>query len=165
MAEADKKKTLANPALVTESGGVPARVVIGCKLPHGLALDAATIPQYLANGELADSGERDLDERIIIKGTDSLRVVGEDGTDTGVIMPGSGGYGITVLEGKDVERWRDWYARHREYPPVKRGLIFEVGSESDARAEGEKRRDVKSGAERLDPNKLPAGIEKADTKS
>lgn len=156
---ADEKKNLEAPAVDAKGGGAPSRVVVGCKLQHGLAIDAETSPIRHPSGELVDSGDRDLGRRIVLNGTDSLTI-----KDTGFIVPDSGGYGITVLEGWQVEAWRDWYARHREFAPVKRGMIFEVADESEAKAEGRKRADVKSGAERIDPEKLPTGIQKADEK-
>lgn len=134
------------------------RVVVGCKLPQGLYIDAPTQRVEDGNKNLIETGERDLDRRVLLNGTNSTAVAGADG----IIRHANGGYGITVLEGDAAELFKDWMARMRDFAPVKKGFIFEVPTEADAKKEGISRAKHRNGMEGLDPDKPGPGVTKAD---
>ncbi|MBX9593934.1 MAG: hypothetical protein K2X46_06200 [Roseomonas sp.] len=134
------------------------RIVVGCKLPQGLYIDAPTQRIEDGNKNLIETGERDLDRRVLLRGTNSTSITGDDG----VVRHANGGYGVTVLEGDQAETFRDWMKRMADFPPVKRGFIFEVATEADAKKEGVSRAKLKNGMEGLDPDKPGPGVTKAD---
>lgn len=120
-------------------------VFVGCKLPGGLYIDSAdaeALPGVTPNPE----------QRILLNGMNSV-------TDSaGLILPGSGGYGITEV---DADFFNDWMTRHKDYAPVKAGLIFVTQKEGDAKQEAQSRASVQSGFEGVNPDKPGPGVEKA----
>lgn len=70
-----------------------------------------------------------------------------------------GGFGIT--EGVPRAFWDRWMKQSKDLAMVKNGLVFAMESTASARdkaADGA----AASGFERLDPNKMPANLEKAE---
>lgn len=128
---------------------MPNTVFVGCKLPSGLYLDRA-------DTEATPGIAPDESQRVMLNGTSSV-------TDrSGLILPYSGGYGVTEV---DADFFNDWMARHKDYPPVKNGLIFVVDKEADARKEARGRAGVQNGFEGANPDKPGPGVEKADKKA
>lgn len=127
-------------------------VFVACKLPGGLMLDAPTTAQLDDKKQLVDSGERDVSQRVTLAGTNS--VIRDHAVD-----PESGGYGVTEV---DADFWTDWVARHKDYPPVKNGLVFALPNLADVKREAKSRGSEKNGTEPLDPEKPAPGIQKAD---
>lgn len=111
-------------------------VFVGCKLPNGLHLDSA-------DADATPGVAPDEKNRVTLNGTNSLYV-------NGILLPTSTGYGITEV---DSDFFNDWMARHKDFPPVKNGLIFAMSNEADANKEAKSRASVKSGFEGVDPNK------------
>ncbi len=66
-----------------------------------------------------------------------------------------GGYGMTVM---DKELFDAWYDAHKDYQPVKQGLIFAHEKPESAKAIAKERGKVKSGFEGLDPNAPAPGL-------
>lgn len=121
-------------------------VFVGCKLPSGLYMDHRNVDAM--PGVPPAEGER-----FLLKGTNSVT------TSAGQHLPDSGGYGITAVP---ADFFADWMARHKDFPPVRNGLIFAIANEADARKEAKARGEVLSGFEGLDPEKPGPGLQKAD---
>ncbi len=66
-----------------------------------------------------------------------------------------GGYGLTVV---DKELFDAWHDAHRDYQPVKQGLIFAHEKPDSAKSIAKERTKVKSGFEGLDPNAPAPGL-------
>jgi hypothetical protein len=60
-----------------------------------------------------------------------------------------GGHGLTTV---DKEFFDAWKAEHKDFEPVKQGLIFAHEKESNTRAEAKEKANNKSGFEGIDPN-------------
>lgn len=84
-------------------------------------------------------------KRVTLNGANSSRVIG--------------GHGIT--ERVDKAFWDAWLAIHKDYEPVKRGLIFAQNSTRNAEAEAKEKQDNPSGLEGINPDKPGRGIQKA----
>lgn len=103
-----------------------------------------TVGCKLPNGLHLDLGET----RVTVRGTNSAKVVG--------------GHGIT--ENVDASFFAAWMDKNKELAFVKNGAIFAHEKRANTEAQAEMMEDAKTGLEPLDPNKLPAGLEKADAK-
>lgn len=98
-------------------------VTIGCKLPHGLIIEARD-----------NSGEI---QRVTLKGANDARIVG--------------GYGITENVPADV--WGAWLKRHAKFPAVVNGQVFVHTDIKSVESEAKNRREVVTGFEPIDPVK------------
>lgn len=116
-------------------------VWVGCKLPSGLILDVD-----------GPGGQVDLEKRVVLNGTNSAMV-------GGIVDPNSGGYGLTEVDGEFFE---NWLQSHRDYAPVKAGLIFQVANEGDAKKEARARAKVDNGLGGAVPDQ--SGVQAADKK-
>ena len=67
-----------------------------------------------------------------------------------------GGYGLTSV---DKELADAWFEAYKDFDPVKAGLIFVQDKEANAKAQAKEQTGVKTGTEKLDPNKPAPGIE------
>jgi hypothetical protein len=72
----------------------------------------------------------------------------------------SSGYAITHDIPKDF--WDEWLEQNKEADYVINGMIFAHVSSSSTIAEAREKEAEKSGLERLDPNRLPKGLETSD---
>ncbi len=72
----------------------------------------------------------------------------------------SGGYAMTT--GVPKVFWDEWLRQNEKSNIVVNGLIFAADKEADARKEAKANLKVRSGLERLDPTKLPKGLEKSE---
>ncbi len=104
-----------------------------------------TVGCKLPNGVIIKMGH----QRVHLQGENSAMVIG--------------GHGIT--HGVDKELFDAWMEKHKDYEPVKQGLIFAHEKEVNTRAEATEKIKNKNGAERLDPEKPAPGIKKADDKA
>jgi len=74
--------------------------------------------------------------------------------------------GFAITPGIPKDFWDLWLYQNKDSMLVKNGLIFAHSSESNTVAEAkDKGATLKSGLERLDPNKLPKGIQRYDPKA
>lgn len=98
-------------------------VVVGCKLPHGIVLEAGRYgdPNYT---------------RVRLNGSNSARVVG--------------GYGLTDVS-RDF--WETWYKGHRNLGFVRDGFVFVHGDEASAAAHAREQAGKRTGLEPLDPTR------------
>ena len=67
-----------------------------------------------------------------------------------------GGHGLT--EGVDKEFWDAWLADHKDFDPVKQGLIFAHEKDANTKAEAKEKTNTKTGMEPLDADKPAPGI-------
>lgn len=100
-----------------------------------------TVGCKLPNGLHLDHGGK----RVTLKGSNSALVIG--------------GHGIT--EGVDKDLFDAWMAAHKDYQPVKAGLIFAHDKKANVEAEAKEKATNKSGFEGLNPDKPMPGILKA----
>lgn len=99
----------------------PQFVTIGCKLPHGLIIEARN-----NDGEM---------QRVTLNGANAARIVG--------------GYGIT--EAVPAAVWNAWLKRNAKFPAVINGQVFIHTDLKSAESIARERRDVRSGFEAIDP--------------
>jgi hypothetical protein len=144
------------PPVSVSTGG--ATVTIACKLPAGLLLRLFDMKEH--KEPLMGGGYHAVKRSEPIPGAEFLvlgNAYSQRGQPRGEIV---GGYALTP----DCPRefWDKWLAQNKDSAMVKNHLIFahEVGR--DTRAEARDKKDVVSNLERLDPNKLPKGVEKSE---
>lgn len=72
-------------------------------------------------------------------------------------------FGVGLTPNVDKEFFDAWLARHKDFPPVKKGLVYAYDKAEMAQARAaEESDDVKSGFEALDPEKPGYGVEPTD---
>ncbi|OZI59940.1 hypothetical protein [Bordetella genomosp. 11] len=91
-----------------------------------------TVACKLPNGLVLDLGGK----KVVLKGSRDRDAVA--------------GFGLTQV---DDGFWSTWATTYKDFPALKRGLIFAHAKESGAAAESKEKQDVKSGLEGLDPEK------------
>ena len=82
-------------------------------------------------------------KRVTLNGTNSTEIIG--------------GHGLTLV---DKEFFDAWYDAHRDYAPVKQGLIFAHDKEASVKAEAREKASHKSGFEGINPDKPGHGVER-----
>lgn len=58
------------------------------------------------------------------------------------------GFGVTAM---DADLYNAWLGAHKEFPPVKNGLIFAQASESSIKSQTREHEAVETGSEGIDP--------------
>jgi hypothetical protein len=155
------------PNTIVDTPGAPAadpgagrsagdKVIVACKLPHGLLLRLFHFERVYQ--PVMGGGTREVDEArqhgvvVRLKGNTfpfgtvpQHRIIG--------------GFGIT----EDVSKafWDEWIAQNKEHPAVKNRLIFAMPQLDSVIDEAKQMESIKSGLEPLDPQNLPKGIEPA----
>ncbi len=101
-----------------------------------------TVGCKLPNGLIIRHGEH----RVMLHGSNHSEVIG--------------GHGIT--HGVDAEFFEAWMGAHKDYEPVKQGLIFAHAKEANVRAEAKEKAKNKNGFEQLEPkgNKIEPATDK-----
>lgn len=136
---------------------MPGTVTVACKLPHGLKLRLFnmidTQEPILGGGYRTVKVAREQAKSITIKGWSHAQNMAPD-------APIVGGYALTMNVDKDF--WDAWLEQNQELDAVRNKLIFAHEKPVNAEAESKEKRDVRSGLERLDPKKLPKGINQSD---
>lgn len=143
------------PQVVTKSRSNET-VTVACKLPHGLVLRAFNMIKVAE--PVMGGGSREVPKAQQVPG--EFIVLGTSFPQNGAPRGRMEG-GYTLTTGCPKELWERWLADNKDTPMVKNGLIFAHDSEKSAVSESREKELVRSGFERLDPNKLPKGIEKA----
>lgn len=135
-------------------------VTIACKLPHGLLLRNFKMEE--TQEPVMGGGFRSV--KVARQVGDTVRINGnahpQDKAPIQTIVQGTG-YALTP--GVDKEFWDAWLVANKDHMAVRNGLIFAHEKEASAVAEAREKKSVRSGLERLDPDKLPRGIEKVKT--
>lgn len=98
-------------------------VTIGCKLPHGLIIEARG-----NDGEMV---------KHTLNGTNAARIVG--------------GYGIT--ENVPGDLWKAWLKKNAKFPAVVNGQVFQHTDLKSAESIARERKDIQTGLEPIDPVK------------
>lgn len=114
-----------------------AMIAVACKLPNGLHLD------------LKDS-TGGLVRRVTLRGTAYAQEKGPPG-------PIPGGYMITQV---DEDFWNEWYKRHQSMEIITKKLVFANSRSDRTRDQAVEQEEIRSGMERLDPDKPGSGLEK-----
>lgn len=128
-------------------------VTIACKIPAGLVLRTfhavkKSVPQ--ANGSM-----RDVD--VYVDDPDQVVVNGfSHPQDKAPGHPIIGGFGLTYGVPKDF--WAKWLAQNKDSDVVRNGMIFAHEKPNFAEGSANERAALKSGLERLDPEKPPVNI-------
>ena len=130
-------------------------VTVACKLPHGLQLrvfDMVTIREPIMGGGFREVPvAQECPEQYVVKGNAHAQNMAPN-------APITGGYALTF--GIPKEFWERWVKDNAGSDVVKNNLIFANFKNDYVQGEAEDKKDLKSGLERLNPNKLPKGIEK-----
>jgi hypothetical protein len=127
---------LVKPAPKPQGPKAGATVIVGCKIPSGLIIDARA-----SDGEVI---------RMRLNGSAVPVLATLDRK-----MPShqiEGGFGLTTVN-KDA--FMAWWKDHQDYEPVKRGFVFVAERSDSARSIAQERRGEKTGFEPLNPDKLP----------
>ena len=135
-------------------------VSVACKLPHGLQLrvfDMITTSEPVMGGGMRDvKTARQVGEPVIIKGNAHPQ-------NEAPRAEISSGYAIT--HGVDKDFWDLWVTQNASHEAVRNGLIFAHEKVGNTAAEAREKVEVRSNLERLDPTKLPRGLESAPTQA
>lgn len=132
-------------------------VTVACKLPNGLRLrifDMRKTQELVMGG-----GSRDVKQAFELP--TAYTVYGNS-------HPQNAAPGCPILQGfalthgipKDF--WDKWHEQNKTSDLVTRGLIFAHEKADVVNAQAEEKKAVRSNLERLDPNKLPKGIQRSD---
>lgn len=136
---------------------MPGTVTVACKLPHGLILRifdmAETQEPVMGGGSRTVKVARERPERAVLNGWSHPQ-------NRAPAHPIISGFALT--HGIDKDLWDAWKAQNIENDIVKNHLVFAHEKDANVAAEAKEKRGVRSGLERLDPAKLPRGIQKSD---
>ena len=143
------------PQVVTKSRSNET-VTVACKLPHGLVLRAFNMIKVAE--PVMGGGSRDVKKAQQLPG--EFVVMGTSFPQNGAPR-GRMEFGYALTMGCPKELWERWLSDNKDTPMVLNGLIFAHDSERSTVSEAREKEALRSGFERLDPNKLPKGIEKA----
>lgn len=129
------------------------QVTVACRLPHGMRL---RIYELVKTTEVIMGGTRD----VLVS-----RQKGDDVVVNGWSEPQNHAKkhlveGFAITPGVDKEFFDKWLSQNKDSDVVKNGLIFAHEKEGNTFAEAKDKKSLRSGLERLDPAKLPKGIEK-----
>jgi hypothetical protein len=137
-------------------------VTVASKLPHSIELQLYKAGEYKGpQGEdiMVKNGPP-----VVINGANSLRLFNPRGGYQPEDLESSGGYGLTP--GVDAEMFAAWVAQHKGTKGIGEALdqklIFAQDGEQKAADAGVEAQGQKSGFEPLNPDALPAGVEKAE---
>jgi hypothetical protein len=132
-------------------------VTVACKLPAGLTLRVFdmvdTFEPIVGGGMRTVKVAQERPERAIVKGWSHPQNMAPN-------VQLVEGFALTPNVDKDL--WEAWKAQNEKSDVVKNGLIFAHEKPANTEAEAKDKKSVRSGLERLDPNKLPRGIQKSD---
>jgi hypothetical protein len=136
---------------------MPGTVTVACKLPHGLVLRVFNMVEaqepVMGGGFRKVKVAQERPERAEIKGWAHPQ-------NHAPKAPLIGGFALTA--GVDKDLWDTWKTQNAESDLVKNGLIFAHEKADSVQDQAKDQRALRSGLERLDPKKLPRGIEKSD---
>lgn len=132
-----------------------ATVTVACKLPHGLILRIFDMKEtqepVMGGGYRATKTAQEREQRITVFGVAHP----QNAAPKCEIVAG---YAITHDVPKDF--WNLWLQQNKESAVVKNNLIFAHDTIESTKAEAKEKIAVRSGLERLDPEKLPKGLER-----
>lgn len=134
-------------------------VTVACKLPHGLIMRVFRMVErsqpVMGGGTRIEKIAEELPERVTLAGFSHEQIKAPN-------APLVGGFALT--RGVDREFWELWLDQNRTSDMVRNGLIFSHTQYESTEDEAKDKKDVKSNLERLDPNKLPRGVQRFEDK-
>ena len=135
-------------------------VTIGCKLPHGLMLQAyemVSVRRLLMGG----GGYEEVSEARPKGNAVRIRGVAHP-VDRAPRHQIIGGYALT--HNVDADFWAAWLKANHDFDPVVKGLLFATEKPASAEAKAKEQRAIKSGFEPLNPDKdlRAPGVKKFD---
>jgi hypothetical protein len=71
-------------------------------------------------------------------------------------------FGYAITHGIPKAFWDEWVEQHKEADYILNGMLFAHSETASTMAEAREKETEKSGLERLDPSKLPKGLETSD---
>jgi hypothetical protein len=142
MAEQVKPTEQAKPIEQAKSND---KVIVGCKLPHGLYLDL-----YDKNGNLK--------ARVKLPGVAGYTLPNPDRKFVNPELT----HGDT-LTGVDRGHWEAWHEQHRDHPALLSGAIYAKAKREDAVAVAKEHQVENVGFDKIDPTKH--GVKKLDPKN
>lgn len=133
---------------------MPGQVTVAAKLPHGLVMRifemVETQEPVMGGGFRAIKVARERPERVTLNGFAHAQNKAPN-------APQIEGFAMTHSVDKDF--WDAWLAQNNTSDIVKNGLIFAHEKTGNTEANAKNNKDVRSGLERLEPTKLPRGLE------
>lgn len=119
------------------------KVIVGCKLPHGIALPALKqMPEEFTPPTLNGAYTHpSFDERV-----GSLQSIA---------------FGKTEV---DADYWAAFTEQYKDWPPLKKGLIFAAQKAADVKAQAKDAEAIPTGLAGADPDAKGSGVQKADIK-
>lgn len=132
-------------------------VTIACKMPNGLILRLFDMidgsEPVMGGGTRSVKVAQEVSERVVIHGFSHP----QNAAPKALIV---GGYALT--SGVSKEFWDRWLKDNANTAIVKNRLIFAHEKQDNTKAEAREKKETRSGLERLDPKKLPKGIQRSD---
>ena len=136
------------------------KISIACTLPHGLVLRVFNIIErdmpVMGGGLRTERIAEPRAETAIINGWAHAQ-------NTAPHCMIIGNYAITDNVDKDL--WLLWLSQNKDSAMVKNGLIFANEKADAVSGQAKDQASIRSGFERLDPNKLPGKIQTSDLMS
>jgi hypothetical protein len=128
-------------------------VTVACKIPSGLVLRIMEAHDFdepvLGGGTRTVKLHRQIGDYVQIKGNSAPH---------GIPLVLHGGYALTP--NVDADFWAKWLEQNAGTDMVKNNLIYALAREDSAAAKGREQAEIRSGLERLNPEKLPkTGVE------
>ncbi len=139
-----------------KTAGSTATVTVACKLPNGLWLRVFEWEEF---DEPMYGGGFKRNKRSIETGRYMVRGPAHPQQKAPTVALQSG-YALTP--GIPKEFWDKWLHDNRKTPMVEKGLIFAHENKQRVRDMAKDNKDVKTGLERIDPEKLPKKLLMAD---
>jgi hypothetical protein len=134
-----------------------ATVTVASKMPNGLILRVfdmvETQEPLMGGGFHTVKVARERPERIVVNGNAHPQ-------NKSPMCQIVAGYALTP--GVSKELWDLWRKQNESSLLVKNGLIFAHENSRNTEAEAAEKKDIRSGLERLDPERLPKGIQRSD---
>lgn len=138
-----------------------ASVSVASKLPMDLTLKLFT---FVTKNELVmGGGTREVKVAEATRGAKQFIVQGNSwAQNKGAHQQIVGGYAIT--HGIPAAFWEQWLDQNKDSDIVVNGMLFAHQEAASTTAEAKEKEGEKSGLERLDPAKLPKGLQTSDAK-
>jgi len=132
-------------------------VTVACKLPNGLKM--RLFRMIKTTEPVLGGGSREVE---------MAQETGEEFTLNGFSHPQNKAPHCMIVDGfaltTDVPKafWEEWAKQNKDSLFIKNGLIFAHEKEGSVKAEAKEKAKVRSGLERLNPDEMPKGLERAD---
>lgn len=129
---------------------MPGTVTVGCRLPHGLMLQAQV--KRTRNEPVMGGGTREVEYWDKVGRTVKINGFATP-ADKAPLHQIVGGFGLT--HGVDADFFSAWMAQNKDHPAVEGGFIFAAAKPDGAEGEARDKSRHLSGFEPTDPTNLP----------